>query len=120
MNTFKCYACGNTVYFENIRCLKCGHALGFEPLGLDMATLGPPSGTLYREIRRAKSARYAYCANMLFPPRESLGHCALNLRGRGRVSAVEEARCMAHRHGRATLGVETTGWRHPSDVWSRD
>jgi hypothetical protein len=57
---------------------------------------------------------------MLFPPRESLGHCALNLSGRGRVSAVEEARCMAHRHGRATLGVETTGWRHPSDVWSRD
>jgi hypothetical protein len=57
---------------------------------------------------------------MLFPPRESLAHCALNLGGRGRVSAVEEARCMAHRHGRATLGVETTGWRHPSDVWSRD
>jgi len=63
VKTFRCDACGNTVYFENIRCLRCGHALGFEPERLDMATLQPPTGKLYRELRRGASARYAYCAN---------------------------------------------------------
>ena len=63
MKTFKCDACGNTVYFENIRCLKCGHALGFQSERLEMSTLAPPSGKLYRELRRGAYARYAYCAN---------------------------------------------------------
>ena len=63
MKTFKCDACGNTVYFENIRCLKCGHAIGFQSERLEMATLAPPNGKLYRELRRGAYARYAYCAN---------------------------------------------------------
>ena len=63
MKTFKCSACGNTVYFENVRCLRCGHALGFEAHRLDMATLRPQNGKLYREYRRGSFARYGYCAN---------------------------------------------------------
>jgi len=63
VKTFKCDACGNTVYFENIRCLRCGHALGFQPERLDMTTLQGPNGKLYRELRKGGQVRYTYCAN---------------------------------------------------------
>ncbi len=31
MKLFTCDHCGNTVYFENARCERCGHALGYDP-----------------------------------------------------------------------------------------
>ena len=48
MKTFKCGACGSTVYFENVQCLRCGHALGFRPDKLDWAGAPQPakSGTV--------------------------------------------------------------------------
>ena len=63
MKKFKCGACGNTVYFENIHCLSCGSALGFHPNKLDMVALAPGKDKLLREVRRGGSAPIAYCAN---------------------------------------------------------
>jgi hypothetical protein len=63
VKTFRCDACGNTIYFQNVRCLKCGHALGFQPERLEMATLAPGSGPLYRELHKSSARRYSYCAN---------------------------------------------------------
>ena len=32
MKTFHCSGCGSLAFFENIKCINCGHALGFIPL----------------------------------------------------------------------------------------
>ncbi len=68
MKTFKCGACGNTVYFENVKCLNCGHLLGFQSARLEMATLTPVDGKL-RDLKRGAGALLIYCAN------ESHGVC---------------------------------------------
>ena len=38
MRTFSCDACGNTLFFENDTCLKCGSQVGFRADELTMAT----------------------------------------------------------------------------------
>ena len=63
VKTFKCGACGNTVYFENMQCLRCGHALGFRSERLEMATLVPSGNELYREFKKGSATRLRYCAN---------------------------------------------------------
>ena len=63
MKTFKCGACGNTVYFENMQCLRCGHALGFRPDKLEIRALVSAGNGLYREYKKGPGARLRYCAN---------------------------------------------------------
>lgn len=62
MKTFKCGSCGNTVYFENLQCMQCGHSLGFQPTRLEMATLVPLDGKIYRDMKRGGGS-VRYCAN---------------------------------------------------------
>ena len=62
MKTFVCGSCGNTVYFENVNCMKCGSPLGFQPGRLEMATLVPLDGKVYRDMKRG-GGRVRYCAN---------------------------------------------------------
>lgn len=62
MRTFTC-ACGNTIYFENTRCLNCGRALGFVPAARLLTSFNGPldepraalhprlHGRLYRACR---------------------------------------------------------------------
>lgn len=64
VRTFKCGACGNTVYFENIKCLRCGHELGFLSEKLEIRALVPAGSGLYREYRRTPGGRFRFCANM--------------------------------------------------------
>jgi hypothetical protein len=63
VKTFTCASCGNTVYFENVKCLSCGSALGFEPERLEMATLAHGAAPPWREWRKPRGPRYHYCAN---------------------------------------------------------
>ena len=52
MKNHTCSKCGNTVYFENVQCVKCGADLGFDPERLAMITIEPlaePPGA-YRPI----------------------------------------------------------------------
>jgi len=63
VKTFECGACGNTVYFENVQCVHCGHVLGFHPARLEMAALAPAGARLYREFA-GDPAPLAYCANV--------------------------------------------------------
>jgi hypothetical protein len=44
MRTFSCDACGNTLFFENDTCLKCGRKVGFRPDELSMATVEAGNG----------------------------------------------------------------------------
>ncbi len=64
MKTFKCGSCASTVYFENVQCLTCGSALGFEPRRLQIATLAPGGVAPWRELKKPKGPRYYYCANV--------------------------------------------------------
>jgi hypothetical protein len=63
VQTFKCGVCGNTVYFENIQCLRCGHALGFRSDTLEIRALSPAGDGLYREYKKGGGASLRYCAN---------------------------------------------------------
>ena len=31
MKLFSCPACGQAVYFENVTCVRCGRATGYDP-----------------------------------------------------------------------------------------
>jgi len=41
MKLFHCQACGQILYFENTRCERCGHALGYLPGPDDLSALEP-------------------------------------------------------------------------------
>src|SRR6202044_4245162 len=63
MKTFHCTHCQNLVFFENVRCLNCGHALAFLPdLGFMGALSERPDG-LRAELDAADSRGYRLCAN---------------------------------------------------------
>lgn len=67
MKNFSCSACGNKVYFENVACVKCGHALGFDASLQSIVTLQsePSDNSLYRRID-GSGDRLRYCANAFY------------------------------------------------------
>lgn len=88
MKKFGCSKCRSTVYFPNVQCLHCGHALGFDPAALEMVALEPGNDGLFRKIRDRKSGQVRFCSNAahgvcnwLIPadnPDEFCRACALN------------------------------------------
>lgn len=64
MRNFACTNCGNEVYFENVKCLRCEHALGFEPRRGAVVALLPVGRANYRIVGEDQAApAFAYCAN---------------------------------------------------------
>jgi len=69
MKTFRCEHCGNPLFFENVRCLKCGSDLAFLPDRLALSAIEPVAGQpqLWRQRggRRSESAsrQYRLCRN---------------------------------------------------------
>jgi hypothetical protein len=69
MKTFHCDHCGHPVFFENVRCLKCGSALAFLPDRLALCAIEavPGAGGLWLRKTRAKRAgesqRWRLCYN---------------------------------------------------------
>ena len=64
MKVFHCQHCQNTVFFENVNCTHCGHALAFLPDTCDMAALEPEVDDRWRSLAPAsKGRRYRLCAN---------------------------------------------------------
>lgn len=61
MKLFVCDHCGNTVYFENVNCQHCGHALGYLPEENAMVSLDPEDGVWTAPAFAGKS--YIYCDN---------------------------------------------------------
>ena len=84
MKLFSCDHCGNTVYFENAVCERCGHALGYEPTRNVLVSLEPDDG-LFRSP--ALEERFGYCANAVH------GACNWLVPAGG-----EDAFCLACRH----------------------
>lgn len=66
MKSFHCNSCGMMVFFENDRCVKCGHSLGFLPDRLELSALEiAPDGGLCALSPSASGKHYRNCANGL-------------------------------------------------------
>jgi hypothetical protein len=63
MKTFYCDACGALVFFENVHCLNCQHALGFLPDVLDLSALESHDGRWRALSGTARGKHYNLCAN---------------------------------------------------------
>jgi hypothetical protein len=80
MRLFKCAVCSQLLYFENTRCERCGHVLGYEP-GQNRLLSLETDGDEWRDTAEAGAA-YAFCANSshgvcnwLVPAGSSDGFC---------------------------------------------
>ncbi|HEX2594415.1 MAG TPA: putative zinc-binding peptidase [Rhizomicrobium sp.] len=62
MKVFSCQACGQLVYFENIRCERCGHVLGYLPDRETVSALEPMDGDAWKALA-ARGRRYRFCRN---------------------------------------------------------
>lgn len=61
---FHCGHCGQLVFFENVRCLRCGHPLAYLPLRGTMASLEPDGQGGWRSpVAEPRQASYRLCAN---------------------------------------------------------
>lgn len=61
MKLFRCDHCSNVVYFENIVCEQCGHALGYWHERNMLVSLEPEEGWFNAPVLPGK--RFVYCAN---------------------------------------------------------
>lgn len=61
MKLFKCQYCGQLLYFENTRCEKCGHRLGYLPHEETVSAL-EPEGEAWRALATT-GRRFRFCAN---------------------------------------------------------
>ena len=65
MKTFYCDACGALIFFENTKCVQCGHDLGFIADALDMSALEPAGQQgIWRALSAgAKNGQFRLCQN---------------------------------------------------------
>ena len=64
MRVFHCDHCQNLLFFENIKCLNCDHALAFVPDAMDVRALQPINNQLW-QLPGSKSdgPKYRLCEN---------------------------------------------------------
>ncbi len=64
MNLDHCDHCGQPVFFENTRCVACGHALAFFPDRAEVCSLGETADGLWRHSETGDTApKFRLCAN---------------------------------------------------------
>lgn len=67
MKSFRCSNCANRVYFENVKCLRCDHALGFHAGRCEMVALEPAKQAFRRVsgslLGKVIAEPLFYCAN---------------------------------------------------------
>ena len=106
MRLFRCQACDQVLYFENTRCERCGHALGFLPEIAQLSAL-ETAGEVWQPLVRP-DRQYLSCANA--------AHVACNwLVPTGSDSGF----CVACRHNRMvpdlTMPDNVASWRRWQD-----
>ena len=62
MKLFSCQACGQLVYFENVRCEHCGHALGYLPGKTAISALEPLENGAWKALADPERP-YKFCEN---------------------------------------------------------
>jgi len=68
MKIFSCAACGQTLFFENSQCTRCGHALAFLPDRMLLSAIEPATdapGLFLALAPAAKGIRYRQCGNQI-------------------------------------------------------
>jgi hypothetical protein len=61
MKLFACQSCGQVVYFENTKCERCGHRLGYLPPVFRISAL-EPEGDIWRTLAKPESV-VKFCDN---------------------------------------------------------
>lgn len=61
MQLFKCQQCGQVVYFENTRCMRCGAMLGFLPGANVLSAVSADGAQWVAQARPTR--RYRFCRN---------------------------------------------------------
>lgn len=96
MKLFACDHCGNTVYFENARCERCGHQLGYLPDKNALVSLVQSDGQWSTPAFAGESyvfcenARHGAC-NWLIPAREGGDIYCAACRHNETIPAIEDA-----------------------------
>jgi hypothetical protein len=62
MKLFECQNCGQLLYFENTRCERCGHVLGYLPESAVLSALTAEGGDRWRPLAAPEQV-YRLCAN---------------------------------------------------------
>ncbi len=62
MKLFSCQACGQVLYFENVRCEQCGHSLGYLPDKGTISALEPLGDGAFKALA-APDRPYKSCSN---------------------------------------------------------
>ncbi len=65
MRNFACANCGNTIYFENVACLKCSKLVGFDAATLTVVALDEvePGSGLFKTFKSNGKGVLRYCSN---------------------------------------------------------
>jgi len=82
MKLFSCQACGQLLYFENVRCEQCGRVLGYITDIAKISALEPLEGDAWKVLAAPETA-YKFCNNTQFgvcnwmvPADDATGYCA--------------------------------------------
>jgi hypothetical protein len=62
MKLFRCPSCGQIIYFENTRCERCHHQLGYNPEADILTALDPEEGGTWRSLAH-DDGHYRFCHN---------------------------------------------------------
>jgi hypothetical protein len=62
MKLFECQHCGQLLYFENTRCERCGHVLGYLPDREILSALTSEGGGRWYHLAAPKEP-FGFCAN---------------------------------------------------------
>jgi hypothetical protein len=65
MKIFSCSTCAQLVFFENVRCTRCGSALGYLPDHAAIGALTEVDGFLMSNLASAKGEKYRLCQNSI-------------------------------------------------------
>ncbi len=63
MKLFSCPSCDQVVFFENVVCERCNHALGYEPASNAILALEPAGGAFTSVGRGGDGRQWRYCTN---------------------------------------------------------
>ena len=103
MRLFKCQHCGQLLYFENRRCERCRHVLGYVPDAFTLSALVPDEGDDWRALALPGQG-FRFCVNA------ALDGCNWLLR-----AASPDRYCAACRHNRTVPDLSDAGnivaWR---------
>ncbi|HSY20569.1 MAG TPA: putative zinc-binding metallopeptidase [Polyangiaceae bacterium] len=65
MKLFSCSECGQTIFFENVRCERCGATLAYLPDAGVMSAMKESGDWLVASAREANGRKYRLCANSI-------------------------------------------------------